>query len=75
MKIDLIDLTVRPRRRLFRLRREGSELGFRPPFSVKLTGIGQARPTYGMHRAVEAVGEWVASLHDGARVLARSIAP
>ena len=44
-------------------------------YIVKLTGIGQARPTYGTHRAVEAVGEWVASLHDGARVLARSIAP
>ena len=42
-------------------------------YIVKLTGIGQARPTYGMHRAVEAIGEWVASLHDGARVLARKL--
>ncbi len=42
-------------------------------YIVKLTGIGHARPTYGMHRAVEAVGGWVAGLDDGARVLERKL--
>ena len=42
-------------------------------YLVKMTAVGHARPTYGMHRAVEAVGEWVASLDEGARVLERKI--
>ena len=36
---------------------------------VKLTTIGHARSTIGMHRAVAAVGEWVAGM--GGRALAR----
>ena len=31
-------------------------------YIVKATAVGHARSTYGMHRAVAAVGEWVASL-------------
>ena len=42
-------------------------------YIVKLTAVGYARPTYGMHRAVAAVGEWVASLDAGARVLERKL--
>ncbi|MCY3780570.1 MAG: tRNA (guanosine(46)-N7)-methyltransferase TrmB [Chloroflexi bacterium] len=42
-------------------------------YIVKLTGVGHARPTVGMHRAVETVGEWVASLDEGARVLERKL--
>ena len=42
-------------------------------YIVKMTSLGQARPTYGMHRAVEAVGEWVAGLHEDARVLERKL--
>ncbi len=38
-------------------------------YIVKMTSLGHARPTYGMHRAVEAVGEYVAGLHEEARVL------
>ena len=42
-------------------------------YIVKLTGIGHARPTIGMHRAVEAVGDWVAGLDERARVLERKL--
>ncbi len=42
-------------------------------YIVKLTAVGHSRPTYGMHRAVEAVGEWVASLDAGSRVLERKL--
>jgi len=38
-------------------------------YIVKMTGLGHARPTYGMHRAVAAVGEWVAAQDERARVL------
>lgn len=38
-------------------------------YIVKMTGLGHARPTYGMHRAVAAVGEWVAAKDAGGRVL------
>ena len=38
-------------------------------YIVKMTNLGVARPTDGMHRAVAAVGEWVADQHEGARVL------
>ncbi len=39
---------------------------------VKQTTIGHARSTLGMHRAVEAVGEWVADV-GGGKVLARRV--
>ena len=42
-------------------------------YIVKLTAVGHARPTAGMHRAVAAVGEWVAGLDARARVLARKL--
>ncbi|MCY4018826.1 MAG: tRNA (guanosine(46)-N7)-methyltransferase TrmB [Chloroflexi bacterium] len=42
-------------------------------YIVKMTGLGHARPTYGMHRAVAAVGEWVAAQGEGARVLERKV--
>ena len=38
-------------------------------YIVKLTSLGHARPTPGMHRAVRAVGELVAGLGAGGRVL------
>ncbi len=40
---------------------------------VKQTTIGHARSTLGMHRAVAAVGEWVASLDGAGEVLARRL--
>ncbi|MCY4537320.1 MAG: tRNA (guanosine(46)-N7)-methyltransferase TrmB [Chloroflexi bacterium] len=42
-------------------------------YIVKMTGVGHARPTYGMHRAVAAVGDWAAAQHEGARVLERKL--
>ena len=42
-------------------------------YIVKLAGVGYARPTAGVHRAVAAVGEWVAGLDAGARVLERKL--
>ncbi len=42
-------------------------------YIVKLTSLGQARATEGMHRAVAAVGEWVVGLDGEARVLARKL--
>lgn len=42
-------------------------------YIVKMTSLGKARPTAGMHRAVAAVGDWVASQHEGARVLERKL--
>ena len=38
-------------------------------YMVKLTALGHARATAGMHLAVAAVGEWVAGLDAGGRVL------
>ena len=38
-------------------------------YIVKMMNLGKARPTEGMHRAVAAVGEWVAAQHESARVL------
>ncbi|MDE2775845.1 MAG: tRNA (guanosine(46)-N7)-methyltransferase TrmB [Chloroflexota bacterium] len=38
-------------------------------YIVKLTSLGQARATLGMHRAVAAVGEWVAGLDGSGMVL------
>ncbi len=38
-------------------------------YIVKMTSLGSARPTLGMHRAVAAVGEWVAGLDEGGEVL------
>jgi hypothetical protein len=38
-------------------------------YIVKLTSLGKARPTDGMHRAVAAIGQWVVEQHeDGAIV-------
>ena len=37
-------------------------------YIVKITSLGHARPTYGMHRAVQAVGEWVAAQHEEAKI-------
>ena len=42
-------------------------------YIVKLTALGQARATIGMHRAVAAIGEWAAGLDDGGRVLERKL--
>ena len=42
-------------------------------YIVKLTSLGQARATLGMHRAVAAVGEWAAGLGDGGQVLERKV--
>ncbi len=42
-------------------------------YIVKMTSLGHARATLGMHRAVEAVGEWVAGLDAEARVLERKL--
>ena len=41
----------------------------RGEYMVKMTSLGQARATLGMHRAVAAVGEWVAGLGAGAEVV------
>lgn len=41
----------------------------RNEYIVKLTRLGQARSTLGMHRAVAAVGEWVAGLDERGVVL------
>ena len=38
-----------------------------------MTSLGHARATLGMHRAVAAVGEWVAGLDAEARVLERKL--
>lgn len=42
-------------------------------YIVKLTAVGHARPTVGMHRAVATVGEWVAGLDAGGMVLERKL--
>ena len=42
-------------------------------YIVKMTSLGHARPTLGMHRAVAAVGEWVAGLDAGGMVLERKL--
>ncbi len=42
-------------------------------YIVKLTTIGHARSTLGMHRAVEAVGEWVAGLNGAGTVIERRV--
>ncbi len=42
-------------------------------YTLKLTSIGHARQTFGMHRAVQAVGEWVAGTHEDALILASKL--
>lgn len=42
-------------------------------YMVRLSAVGHARSTAGMHRAVEAVGEWVAGLDERGRVLERKL--
>ncbi|MYD10743.1 MAG: tRNA (guanosine(46)-N7)-methyltransferase TrmB [Chloroflexi bacterium] len=42
-------------------------------YMVRLSAVGHARATAGMHGAVAAVGEWVAGLDAGSRVLARKL--
>ncbi len=42
-------------------------------YIVKMTSLGHARATLGMHRAVAAVGEWVAGLDTAGLVLARKL--
>ncbi len=42
-------------------------------YIVKMTSLGHARPTYGMHRAVAAVGEWIAKQHDASSILERKL--
>lgn len=42
-------------------------------YMVKMSAVGHSRSTAGMHRAVEAVGEWVAGLDAGSRVLERKL--
>lgn len=38
-------------------------------YIVKLSAVGHARPTYGIHRTVAAIGEWVAGLDADSRVV------
>ena len=45
----------------------------RGTYIVRMTSLGHARATLGMHRAVEAVGEWVASLDEAGLVLERKV--
>ncbi len=42
-------------------------------YIVKMTSLGHARPTYGMHRAVAAVGEWIAKQHVAAAIVERKL--
>ena len=42
-------------------------------YIVRMTSLGHARATLGMHRAVEAVGEWVAGLDEAGMVLERKL--
>lgn len=42
-------------------------------YIIKMSTIGHARPTYGMHRAVQAVGDWVTSLHEDAHITAMKL--
>ena len=42
-------------------------------YMVRLSAVGHARSTAGMHRAVAAVGEWVAGLDARGRVLERKL--
>lgn len=42
-------------------------------YIVKMTSLGHARPTEGMHRAVQAVGEWVAGLDEESAIVARNL--
>ena len=42
-------------------------------YIVKMSTIGHARPTYGMHRAVQALGDWVTSLHNEATITAKKL--
>ena len=42
-------------------------------YIVQMTSLGHARPTWGIHRAVAAVGDYVASLHEDGRILARKL--
>ncbi len=42
-------------------------------YIVKMTSLGHARATLGMHRAVAAVGEWVAGLDAAGAVLERKV--
>ena len=42
-------------------------------YIVRMTSLGHARATLGIHRAVEAVGEWVAGLDEGGMVLERKL--
>ncbi len=42
-------------------------------YIVKMTSVGHARPTAGLHQAVAAVGDYVAGLHAEGRVLARKL--
>ena len=47
-------------------------------YIVRMTSLGHARATLGMHRAVEAVGEWVAGLDEegmGAGAEGKGVAP
>jgi len=42
-------------------------------YIVQMSTIGHARPTYGMHRAVQILGEWIVSLHDEAQITAMKL--
>lgn len=42
-------------------------------YIIQMSTIGHARPTYGMHRAVDAVGDWIASLHPDAHITERKL--
>lgn len=44
-------------------------------YIIQMSTIGHARPTYGMHRAVQAVGEWVVSIHDNAHITETKLRP
>ena len=42
-------------------------------YIVKTTSLGHARPTFGMHRAVQAVGDWVVAQHTKANITERKL--
>ena len=42
-------------------------------YFLKLTSLGHAHFAVEMHRTVQAVGEWVAGLHEDARIMERKL--
>ncbi len=42
-------------------------------YIIQMSTVGYSRPTYGMHRAVHALGEWITSLHNNAKITAMKL--